>query len=71
MADLQTMIEGMEGDRREGALAVLDYLTRPMTVREIEAALRVKGKVPRSRAVKLAGSIKGLHIVAMIGPGND
>ena len=70
MSDLHTLIEGMEGERREGALQVLDAVSRPMQVREIEAWLRGKGGVSRSRAIKLAGALKHLHIIALIGPAN-
>ncbi len=68
MADLTTLIENMGADQREGALKVLDYLTRPMTGREIAAHLRHHG-VSQARAAKIAGAVKDLHIVAMIGDG--
>lgn len=66
MTDLTKCIEGMTPEQRHGALIVLDMLTQPLTVRQIEGALRMRG-VPRSRAVVTAASLKGLHIVAMIG----
>ena len=66
MTDLVKCIEGMTDEQRRGALVVLDMLTQPLTVRQIEGALRTRG-VPRSRAVITAASLKDLHIVAMIG----
>ena len=70
MTDLHTLIEGMEGERRAGALQVLDAISRPMNAREIEGALRLNG-VPRSRAIKLASTVKHFHIIAMAGPEVD
>jgi hypothetical protein len=67
MADLVASIEAMEPEQREGALFVLDAVSRPMTAREIEAILKTN-KVSRSRAVILASVLKGWHVVAMMGP---
>jgi hypothetical protein len=50
--------------RRE-ALALLDQISRPLSVREIEHSLRDAG-VSKSERVKLAGSLKGLSIVAIV-----
>lgn len=66
MANLHDLIESMQGERRDGALQVLDAISRPMQVREIEAWLRVAG-VSRSRAVKLASTLKQIHVIALIG----
>ena len=71
MTDLHSLIGSMEGERREGAIAVLDAISRPMTVREIEAWLRYKGGVSRARAVKLAGTLKNVHVIALLGPEAD
>jgi hypothetical protein len=60
------LLQDMTPEQRLGALAVLDALTRPMTTREIETAMRQHG-VSKSRAVIAASSLKGLNIVAMIG----
>ena len=68
MTDLIKQIDAMPSEQRAGALAALDALTRPLTVREIEAFLR-KGGVSRSRAVKLAGTLRHWHIIALLGPG--
>ncbi|BBI19865.1 hypothetical protein EKJ_07120 [Qipengyuania flava] len=71
MSDLLARVEAMTPEQREGAIEVLDALTRPLTVREIETFLR-KGGVSRSRAIKIAGTVKHWHIVAMMGPeGNN
>ncbi len=67
MSDLLARVEAMTPEQREGAIEVLDALTRPLTVREIETFLR-KGGVSRSRAIKIAGTVKHWHIVALMGP---
>lgn len=66
MTDLVAQIEAMTPEGRKGALFALDAVTRPLTVREIERALQVKG-VPRSRATVIAASVKGLSIIAVVG----
>lgn len=67
MSDLHQLIETFTPEQHEAALQVLDAVSRPLTVREIEALLRSHG-VPRSRAVIVASSIKKLSIVALMGP---
>lgn len=66
MTELTNMFETFTPAQNEAALMVLDSLSRPLTVREIEGQLRAHG-VPKSRAVIIAASIKDLNIVAMIG----
>ena len=68
MADLHALIENMDEEQRAGAIAILDAVSRPMSVREIEQWLRYRGKVSRSRAVKLASTLKHLHVIALVGP---
>lgn len=67
MADIHNLIDTFTPEQNIAALQVLDALTRPLNVREIEQQLRRHG-VPRSRAVITAASLKGLAIVAMVGP---
>lgn len=67
MSSLTDHISAMTPEQREGAIAVLDLISRPMTVREIERALRANS-VTRSRAIKLAGTLKHFHIIAVAGP---
>ncbi len=67
MTDLRQVIDELKPEEQALAYRILDAISRPLTVREIEQALRRKG-VPRSRAVITAASIKNLHIIAMIGP---
>lgn len=67
MANLIETIEAMAPAQREGALAVLDAVSRPMTPREIEAILKTS-RVTRSRAVILASELKGWHVIALMGP---
>ena len=64
--DLVETIEAMPVAERRGALAILDLISRPLSPREIEGALRAKG-VPKSRAVILAGALKSIAIVAVTG----
>ena len=66
MTELRDMIAAFTPEQNEAVLKVLDALTRPLSVRQIESALKAKG-VPRSRAVIMAASVKDLHIIAMIG----
>lgn len=68
MSDLIAKVQAMTPEQREGAIVALDCLSRPMTVREIERWLRHSGGVSRARAVKLAGTLKHLNIIAMAGP---
>lgn len=63
---LTDQVAAMPAEQRAGAIAILDHLTRPLTVREIEGALQKRG-VSRSRAVIIAASVKHLHVVAMVG----
>lgn len=69
MTDAPTLsdrVVAMTPEARAAALEVLDHLTRPLSVREIEHALRRCG-VPKPRAVLLATSLKKLAIVAIVG----
>ena len=68
MPDLADIIAAMPDAQREGALIVLDALTRPLTPREIDAALMRNCGLTRSRAFLMTKAIKGLAIVAMVGP---
>lgn len=67
MTDLVEMIEAMEPGRKEGALIVLDALTRPLTIREIERAMIGKG-VSRSQRKILSKAVERLHVIALVGP---
>ncbi|MFN6933761.1 MAG: hypothetical protein ACK4NZ_01265 [Tsuneonella sp.] len=69
MTDLHALIETYTPEQRAAALEVLDVVTRPLKVREIEGLLRLGG-VSRSRSVKLASTLKHLAIVAIL-PGNN
>ena len=66
MIEVRDMIGTFTPEQNEAVLKVLDALTRPLSVRQIEAQLRARG-VPKSRTVIMAASVKDLHIVAMIG----
>lgn len=59
-------IMAMRPEAREAALLVLDEMSRPLTAREIERALRNHG-VQRSRAVLFAASLCKLHLIALVG----
>ena len=67
MPDIHDLLDTFTPEQNKAALQVLDALTRPLSVREIESQLRRRG-VPRSRAVITAASLKHLAIIAMIGP---
>lgn len=67
MHPITKQIAAMGPEALEAALLALDSVSRPLTVREVEHALRRNG-VSRARAVKIASSIKGLDIIAVVGP---
>ena len=67
MMDIREAFERYTPEQRAAVLETLDSVSRPMTVREIEGALRLGG-VSRSRAIKLAGTLKHFHIIAVAGP---
>ena len=67
MSDIREAFESYTPEQRAAVLETLDSVSRPMTVREIEGALRLGG-VSRSRAIKLAGTLKHFHIIAVAGP---
>jgi hypothetical protein len=69
MTDIPTLgdrVAAMSGEAQAAALMVLDELSRPLTVREIERALRRCG-VSRSRSFMFASALKDLAIIAVIG----
>ena len=68
MSGLLDAIEAMAPDELAGALVALDHVSRPLTAREIEQALRAHG-FTKSRAVIIAASVKRLGIVAVVGGG--
>lgn len=63
---LISLVQAMTPDEQRGALVALDECTRPMTVREIEKALRQRGH-SRSWSETTARKLKGLNIVAIYG----
>jgi len=67
MADLHAIVGAMTPAEQQVACQVLDACSRPLQVREIEAVLRSHG-ISKSRAVKLAGTLKGFHLIALLGP---
>jgi repressor of nif and glnA expression len=54
-------------EAKAAALEVLDDMSRPLSAREIERALRQHG-VAKSRATLFAASLRKLNIIAVIGP---
>ncbi|MCV0384260.1 MAG: hypothetical protein K5799_12575 [Erythrobacter sp.] len=67
MPDIRALIDTYTPEQRTAALEILDACTRPLQVREIEGLLRLGG-VSRSRAVKMAGTLKHMNLIAVIGP---
>ena len=67
MPDLLALVDAMPSEQRKGAIAVLDALSRPLTVREIEAAMIGKG-VSRSQRKILSKAVEPLHVIAVVGP---
>lgn len=66
MNPITEQLASMGTEAMEGALIALDTVSRPLTAREIEAALRRHGVV-KSRATLFAASLCKLHIVAVVG----
>ena len=66
MTSLTDRVMALNTEARSAAIMVLDELSRPLDVREIEAALRRHG-VSKSRAVIIASSIRKLNIIAVVG----
>lgn len=62
------LVESMSPVERKAALTALDAVTRPLTVREIEKALRFAG-MPKSRAVMVSSALKmcKINIIAVTG----
>lgn len=68
MTDIRALFDTYTPEQKQAAIQVLDALTRPLTVREIEGLLRLGG-VSRARAIKTAGSLKNMAIVAILPEG--
>jgi hypothetical protein len=66
MTDVVSLVEGMSTDEQSVAVKVLDAVSRPLSAREIEAALRRHG-VPKSRAVLFGATLCKLSIIAVVG----
>lgn len=59
-------LSALDGEARAAALDVLDRISRPMTVRELDRALA--GHLTRSQRNPLLLRLKHLSIIALIGP---
>lgn len=64
--NIEAELRSMSGERLQGALAILDHISRPLTARDIENALRLHG-VPKPRAVVIASSVKNMSVIAIVG----
>lgn len=67
MNPITEQLAAMGPQALEGALLALDTVSRPLTVREIEAAMIGKG-VSRTQRKILSKAIERLHIIAVVGP---
>ena len=67
MIDIRTLFDGYTLEQKQAALEILDAVSRPLTVREIEGAMVGKG-VSRTQRKILSKSIERLHIIALVGP---
>ena len=67
MSTIQNVLAAMTPEQRRGALTLLDHISSPLTPRVIEQLLVRKG-VSRHRAVLMAAAVKGMHIIALVGP---
>lgn len=66
MIDIRTLFDGYTLEQKQAALEILDAVSRPLTVREIEGAMVGKG-VSRTQRKILSKSIERLHIIALVG----
>lgn len=67
MVDIRTLFDGFTLEQKQAAIQILDAVSRPLTVREIEGAMIGKG-VSRTQRKILSKSIERLHIIALVGP---
>ena len=70
MEHVRARVGAFDPPVRQAILDCLDELTRPLTVREVERALKALG-VHRDDAPALASAIKGMAIVAIIPRASD
>lgn len=67
MTDIVRLVEAMTDHDKQVALVVLDAVSRPLKVREVEGLLRRAG-LSRSQSVKLASALRGVPLIAVLGP---
>lgn len=67
MDDVRTLFDGFTLEQKQAAIQILDAVSRPLTVREIEGAMIGKG-VSRTQRKILSKAIERLHIIALVGP---
>lgn len=67
MTSLTEQVLRMPSEAREAALETLDHVSRPLTKREIEHALKGRGVLRSQRAI-IAAALAPLHIIALVGP---
>ena len=63
---IRDVLAVMTEEQKRGAMALLDHVSRPLTQKEIENLLVLKG-CSRHRAVLIGSAVKSMHIVALIG----
>lgn len=67
MTDIVRLVSEMSDSEKAVAVRVLDAVSRPLTVREIEAMLRC-ARVSRSNAKKLSAVLRPFKLIAVVGP---
>ena len=67
MTDIVQLVDGMTDHDKQVALVVLDAVSRPLKVREVEGLLRHAG-LSRTQAVKVASALRGVPVIAVLGP---
>lgn len=67
MVDIRTLFDGFTLEQKQAAIQILDAVSRPLTVREIEGAMIGKG-VSRTQRKILSKAVEPLHIIALVGP---
>lgn len=67
MTDIHALIDSFTPEQQQAALQILDCISRPLTVREIEGAMIGRG-VSRTQRKIVSKAVEPLHIIALVGP---
>ena len=66
MVDIEGLVAALSPEQQQLALIILDAVSRPLTVREIEAAMLGRG-VSRTQRKIISKAVERFHIIAVVG----